>query len=308
MRGTRRKGGGAPIETAEPDQLTRMWSPSAVATDGDRTYVADAWNQTIWELAADGRLLPFLQTGEVGAGNGGPREPLRLQTPGGLTVAPDGRLYVSDTGNHLVRCIDGDHVRSITRFRSPGALAATPDGAVLVAEHDGLRRLEPDGRHVAVPVPPLVRPAGIAVSTSGVIYIADAGSERVIRVSPAGVVSTVAGAVDPLLAALDPSDGEGGPAFRARLRRPAGIAADGAGGLIVVERDARRVRRILPDGTIATVARLDGQAVIAGTVDGAVVVTPDSVSWLSLHGDVLARRVILSGVRVSKDTGRSFIG
>lgn len=297
-----------PITTTEHDPRATVWTPTAVATDGDRTYVADAWNHAVWELAPEGRLLPVLGPGHATEGDrGSPRGSLGLRTPGGLALTADGRLYVSDTGNHVVRCIDGSLVHSIPGFGSPGSLAAAPDGSVLVAERDGLRRLEPDGRHAPVPVPPLVRPAGVAVSTSGVIYVADAGSERVLRISPAGVVSTVAGAADPLLSPFNPSDGEGGPAFRARLRRPAGIAADGAGGVVVVERDARRLRRILPDGTIATIARLDRQTVIAGTVDGTVVVTPDTVSWLRPDGRLLDRRVITIADRVSADAGRSFM-
>lgn len=298
-----------PITTTEPEPRATVWTPTAVATDGDRTYVADAWNHAVWELAPEGRLLPVLGPWQASESDrGSPGGSLGLRTPGGLALTAGGRLYVSDTANHLVRWIDGDVVHSISGFRSPGSLAAAPDGSVLVAERDGLRRLEPDGRHAPVPVPPLVRPAGVAISSAGVIYIADAGSERVLRVSPAGVVSTVAGAADPLLSPFDLSDGEGGPAFRARLRRPAGIAADGAGGVVVLERDARRLRRILPDGTIATIARLDRQTVIAGTVVGTVVVTPDAVSSLGSDGSLLDRRVILFAERVSTDTGRSFIG
>lgn len=279
------------IETADASPGTTLWSPTAVATDGDRVYVADAWNRKVWRLAPDGRLVPVPVTGRPGQDHA-PGGPPAVRSPGGVTLAADGGLYVADTGAHLVWRLEADGITTVARLRCPGALATAPDGAVLIATRDGIHRLETDGRCEPVPVPPLVRPAGIAISPAGIVYIADAGSDRVLRVSPAGVTSTVAGAFEPFVSAFDPTDGDGGPAFHARLRRPTAIATDGVGGLVVFERDAGRLRRILPDGSITTLARLAGQAALASHADRILVVTNENASWLRPDGAVRDRRRI----------------
>jgi sugar lactone lactonase YvrE len=94
-------------------------------------------------------------------------------------------------------------------------------------------------------------PFGVAIALDGTIYISDAGdSQRIRRLSPDGVVSTLAGGERGF------SDGVG---LAARFSTPSGIAVDAAGTLYVADTGNNAVRRIAPDGTVSTVAG-DGTA------------------------------------------------
>ena len=108
----------------------------------------------------------------------------------------------------------------------------------------GRSAFSPDGGPAASAA--LVRPVAVAVGPHGVIYIAE--GNRVREVDAAGRISTVAGTGDPGDA------GDGGPATRAELNTPQGLAVDSAGRLYIADTLNNRVRRIDPDGTIRTVA------------------------------------------------------
>lgn len=91
----------------------------------------------------------------------------------------------------------------------------------------------------------------MAIDASGNIYIADYGNSRVRKVSPAGVITTVAGNGAPGFS------GDGGPATSARLGGPDGLAIDSAGNLFISEYLNNRVRKVTADGTISTIAGSD---------------------------------------------------
>ncbi|MBM3724649.1 MAG: hypothetical protein FJW40_04380 [Acidobacteria bacterium] len=88
---------------------------------------------------------------------------------------------------------------------------------------------------------------GLALDGAGNLYIADADGHRVRRIAPTGIISTLAGTGAPGFT------GDGGPANRARLDTPYGLAADRAGNVYIADLGNRRVRRVGPDGRIATV-------------------------------------------------------
>jgi DNA-binding CsgD family transcriptional regulator/sugar lactone lactonase YvrE len=108
----------------------------------------------------------------------------------------------------------------------------------------GQRAFSPDGGRAASAA--LVRPVAVAIGPHGVIYIAE--GNRVREVDTVGRISTVAGTGDPGDA------GDGGPATRAELKMPQGLAVDSAGRVYIADTLNNRVRRVDPDGTIRTVA------------------------------------------------------
>jgi uncharacterized protein (TIGR03437 family) len=89
---------------------------------------------------------------------------------------------------------------------------------------------------------------GIATDRLGNLYIADTDNHRIRKITPAGVISTLAGNGHP------GSFGDGGPAGLAQLTSPYGLAVDAAGNLAVADFGNHKVRRISPDGAIATIA------------------------------------------------------
>lgn len=99
----------------------------------------------------------------------------------------------------------------------------------------------------------LEQPEGIVVDPAGNFYIADAANNRVRKVTPAGVISTVAGT------GHQGFSGDNGPASAAQLNQPYGLALDAAGNLYIADYGNQRVRAIGTNGNITTVAG-DGQS------------------------------------------------
>lgn len=92
---------------------------------------------------------------------------------------------------------------------------------------------------------------GVALDSAGNIFLADANDHRIRKITPDGLISTVAG---------DGSAGfrgDGGPASASRLNTPYGIAVDGSNNLYIADLGNNRVRKVAPDGTISTVPGTD---------------------------------------------------
>jgi sugar lactone lactonase YvrE len=105
----------------------------------------------------------------------------------------------------------------------------------------------------------LCNPQGVAVDTSGNLYIADYRNARVRRVAVAsGVISTVAGS------ATASSLGDGGPATSAELQSPVAVAVDGPGNLYIADSSENRIRKVSPSGVITTVAG-NGSTILPGS-------------------------------------------
>ena len=94
----------------------------------------------------------------------------------------------------------------------------------------------------------LSQPEGLAIDAGGNLYIADADDSRVRKVSPNGMIQTVAGT------GLAGFSGDGGPGGMAQLNHPYGIALDSAGNLYIADLGNARVRKLSTDGRLTTVA------------------------------------------------------
>lgn len=165
-----------------PAAQARFDGPAAVAVAADGTvFIADSRNHRICELTPQGqvRTLAGAPTGgAVGGYADGTGPQARFAAPAGIAIAPDGSLLVADTGNHRLRRVTRTGV--VTTFAGDD----TPK--------DDLGR--PQGGHRdGPPAQAQFRfPVGLAVDSSGVAYVADAGNGCVRRVPPTGEVGTVA--------------------------------------------------------------------------------------------------------------------
>ncbi len=145
----------------------------------------------------------------------------------GVTVDSSGNLYVSDSDNCLVYQVN-----------SAGTLSVYAGNGTCDLSGDGGRATNAA----------LYNPLGLAVDSSGNLYIADQINCRIRMVTPAGIMTTVAGNGN------FGYSGDGGPAKRAMLNFPTGVAVDPAGDVYIADQDNHRIRKVTAAGIISTVA------------------------------------------------------
>jgi trimeric autotransporter adhesin len=213
----------------------------AVAADkSGNVYISLSDHHAVLRLSADGVLSPFAGNGWPGfGGDGGPAQEAQLFDPQGLAADADGNLYIADYGNNRVRKV--------------------ANGVITTVAGNGLAGYSGDGGPAAVAA--LRAPEGLAVDSTGNLYIADRMNARIRRVSN-GVISTVAGT------GVAGFSGDGGPASSAQLSAPAKVALDSAGNLYIADFGNTRIRRV-SDGIITTVA---GNGTMGRTGDGGLAV------------------------------------
>ena len=167
-------------------------------------------------------VQPLAGDGHVGWRDGAAAQ-ARFADPYGLALDPHGTLYVSDGG-------DSDRIRAL---RPDGSVATLAGGV------EGFR----DGQGAAARFD---TPSGLALDATGNLYVADTGNHAIRKVTPDGVVTTLAGTGRP--------GWRDGPGAQAQFDGPMGLAIDAAGRVIVADAYNDRIRAIAPDGTVTTLA------------------------------------------------------
>jgi len=272
--------------------VARFNYPYGVATDSaDNVYVADFGNHTIRKVTPDGEVSTLAgKAGLIGSADG-TGEAARFSNPVDVATDSAGNVYVADFGNHTIRKITHEGVVStlagtagvtgsrdgmggVVRFNNPIGIATDSAGNVYVTDSSNstIRKITSGGE-----VSTLVgtagvfgsadgtgaaarfnTPYGVATDSLGNIYVADRNSHTIRKITPAGVVSTLAG----VPTVPGSSDGIGGVA---RFNYPYGIATDRAGNVYVADRNNHIVRKITPAGVVSTLA---GTARDSGSTDG----------------------------------------
>lgn len=260
-----------------PAAMARLRYPRAVALDASgNLYVADTGNQRIRRIAPDGTITTVAGSGEAGlAGDGGPATGARLQDPQAVAAGADGRVYIADTGNHRIReVLPGGAIRTlgVSGLRSPGALALDAaglalagDGTLLIADtgNHRVRAVAPDGTirtvagsgsrdfpldHLPATAADLAEPTGVAVDPNGTLYVSQPYFSVIRQVGADGRIRPFTRRVT-TGRGLYPCDARTLP-----VQGVAALAADARGNVYVAEREAGRVLRVAPDGTVFPVA------------------------------------------------------
>lgn len=135
-----------PAGTIHTIQNTSLVSPGGMAGAADGSiYVADTGRHRIRRISRSGRVTEIAGDGEAGfSGDNGPATAARLNAPAAVLAAPDGRLWIADSGNGRIRVIEPDG-RIRTAFDSlegPAGLAFDPSGTLWIAELGRLRVLK----------------------------------------------------------------------------------------------------------------------------------------------------------------------
>ncbi|MFD5541242.1 RICIN domain-containing protein [Streptomyces sp. NPDC127079] len=213
----------------DPAVSAKLNRPYGVAVDSTGTlYFSDYNNHRVRKITTDGKITTVAGTGVAGfGGDNGPALSAQLNCPREVAVDSAGTVYITDAGNHRVRKI-------------------TADGKISTVAGTGTAGFSGDGGPATAAV--LNYPLGVAVDSTGVLYISDHSNHRVRKVTADGKISTVAGTGSPGFR------GDGGPAVSAQLSRPYALAVDGADELYITDGDNHRVRKITADGKISTVA------------------------------------------------------
>lgn len=221
-----------------PATSAALSADSGIAVDADgNLFLADSLQNRIRKVTTDGIIRTIAGNGKTGfSGDGGPAVSASLGLPMGMAVDMKGDLFFVDFLNSRVREVTPDG--TITTVAGNGHIAFLGDG--------GPARLASLG------------PVDIAVDGFGDIFIADASNERVRKVTPDGIINTVAGNGNAH------ASGDGGPAINASVD-PYGVAVDAKGDLYIADLTNNLVRKVTPDGIISTVA---GNGIPAFSGDG----------------------------------------
>ena len=275
------------LNDGAPSTAASLFSPVDLTFDSlGNLYIADEGDQRVRRIAPDGTITTVAGNGTVGySSDGGSATAASLAYPSGVAVDSAGNLYIADWESHRVRLVTPSGV--ITTIAGTGQSGHSGDGGQAAAASllfpsslvfdtaknlyisdpgdNCVRRITPAGIITTVAGnmtagfsgdggpgtgASLYFPAGLAVDAIGNLYIADAVNNRIRKLSPAGVISTVAGRVG----GLGDFSGDGGPATNAGLRSPTAVAIDASGNLYIADQQNTRIRRVSADGIITTVA------------------------------------------------------
>ncbi len=196
------------------------------------------WFLTAGPAFSQGNIATIAGNGsQAFSGDGGPAASAGLNHPRGLAVDSSGNVYISDVDNHRIRRV------------SPSGMISTVAGNGVTGDSgDSGLALNASLSDVT----------GLALDAAGNLYIADAGNRKVRKVTPGGIISTVAGT------GLQGFSGDGGPATNAQLNRPTSVLFS-AGNLYIADSSNQRIRKVSSNGTITTLA---GNGVAGFSGDG----------------------------------------
>ncbi|RAJ90040.1 putative secreted protein (Por secretion system target) [Larkinella arboricola] len=197
-----------------------------LSPEGKLTLVAG--DSTVTDCdSGGGHLLHHSPGARSGPGDGGVATQARLCRPTGITIDAQGNLFIADTGHNRIRQV-------------------TPDGIITTVAGSGMQGDGGDGGLATQAN--LNAPAGVAVDARGNLLIADTGNHRIRRVTPDGIITTVAGN------GLQGFGGDREPATGGNLNGPTGVAVNAQGNLLIADRGNHRIRQVDAQGVMTTVA------------------------------------------------------
>ncbi len=261
--------GGYPLGDGGPATQAVFRNPCGIAIDNDGSLIVTEWiGNRISRIAPNGIITTL--TDNLG-------QPILPIGPCGISRDPAGNLVWNDSGGGAQRMI---------RRAPSGQLSVIAGGGSTLGDGGPATSAQ------------LFAVARHAFDASGNLYLADGDGHRIRKVTPAGIISTIAGT------GVAGFSGDGGPATSAQVNYPRGVAIDGAGNVYFSDNNNQRIRRITPSGIISTVA---GDGVQGNSGDGGPAVNarlagPDGL-YLAANGDLYVACILGNVVRRISSAG-----
>jgi uncharacterized protein (TIGR03437 family) len=275
-----------------PATAAQLNNPCALALDSSANlYIGDQVNYRVRKMTVGGNINTYAGTGTAGdSGTGGAATSAAIRNPCGMTVNGSGTLFFADTGNHEIKQVvsggtlttiagtgtggyAGDqHSATGAQFDRPTGVALDGAGNLYIADsgNNAIRILNTAGNMMpfsgssctssgctagyagdglSAGQAQLSNPTGLAMDAVGNLYVADTDNGVIRKITPGGgTISTYAGN------GFNAYSGDGGPATQASLNHPRGVAVDASGNLYIADTNNNRIRVVLPNGNIYTVA------------------------------------------------------
>lgn len=231
-----------------------FYGPADLAVDGTgNVFVADSGNNSIRKITSAGVVTTLAGGGSAGSANGtGAAASFNL--PYGVAVDASGTVYVADTYNNLIRKVTPAGV--VTTLAGSGN-AGSANGTGTAASFNF--------------------PFGVAVDTSGNVYVAENKGNLIRKITSSGVVTTLAGSGS--------AGSANGTGTAASFSAPQGVAVDAAGNVYVTDGNNNLIRKITSAGVVTTLAGSGGRGSADGTGTAASFDDPWTIA-VSASGNV----------------------
>ncbi|HKS40849.1 MAG TPA: NHL repeat-containing protein [Blastocatellia bacterium] len=248
-------------------QTARFSDPFGIAVDRrGNVIVADGGQSN--------RIKKITEKGEVqtvaGSTEGfadGPALEAQFNTPSGIAIDKDANIIIADTSNNRIRKLSAEGRVSTV---AGSGISGFKDGAASGAQFDG--------------------PVGVAVDKDGNIFVADAYNDRIRKITTDGNVVTIAGAGTPGF--------QDGDAASALFDTPSGVAVDKDSNAFIADTGNGAIRKITPQGEVATIAKRDestGDASVSLNRPVGIVVTHDGFLFVADAGSNRILRIAPEG-------------
>ncbi|MES2328650.1 MAG: cadherin-like beta sandwich domain-containing protein [Bacteroidota bacterium] len=217
--------------------LATFNKPRGIAQDiAGNLFIADSANNVIRKISPTGIVSNYAGSGTAGFADSSVAAMATFRGPSGVAVDVAGNVYVADAGNNKIRKISTTGV--VSTYAGSGTQSGSADNAVA---------------NLAT----FNRPLGLAIDERGNLYVADAGNNKIRKISTTGIVSTYAGS------GTQSGSADNSVPTLATFNAPSGLAIDVMGNVFVADQGNHKIRKITPTGVVTSFA---GSG--TGTVDG----------------------------------------